>query len=54
MNTTAQTKGTKHVRYRESKLTFLLKDALGGNSKTVMICNVNPRLDALGVTKQTL
>ena len=32
----------KHIRYRDSKLTHLLKDSLGGNSKTVMICNVNP------------
>ena len=28
--------------YRESKLTFLLKDSLGGNSKTFMIAAVSP------------
>jgi len=51
----SETKGkNRHVRYRESKLTYLLKDALGGNSKTVMICNVNPHLSALRETKSTL
>jgi len=30
------------INYRESKLTHLLKDSLGGNSKTVIICTLNP------------
>ena len=30
------------VPYRESKLTMLLADSLGGNTKTVMIANVGP------------
>ena len=45
---------SKHIRYRESKLTYLLRDALGGNSKTVMICNVNPHVDAMKETRSTL
>ena len=32
----------KHVPYRESKLTRLLQDSLGGNSHTVMIACVSP------------
>lgn len=34
--------GLKHVPYRDSKLTRLLKDSLGGNCQTVMIANVSP------------
>lgn len=44
----------RHIRYRDSKLTFLLQDSLGGNSKTVMICNVNPHSEALNETRTTL
>ena len=33
---------TRHVPYRDSKLTFLLRESLGGNAKTCMIATVNP------------
>jgi len=34
--------GPKYVNFRDSKLTRLLKDALGGNCKTVMIAHISP------------
>ena len=35
-------KKSSHVPYRDSKITRLLKDSLGGNSKTLMICCISP------------
>ncbi|XP_008191110.1 kinesin-like protein KIF18A isoform X2 [Tribolium castaneum] len=34
--------GQKYIPYRDSKLTRLLKDSLGGNCQTVMVANVSP------------
>jgi kinesin family member 15 len=33
---------TAQVHYRDSRLTFILKDSLGGNSRTAIIANVSP------------
>lgn len=38
-------KSEKKVPYRDSTLTKLLKNALGGNSKTIMICAISPAND---------
>lgn len=38
----ALAEGKSHVPYRDSKLTRLLQDSLGGNTKTVMIAAVSP------------
>jgi kinesin family protein 3/17 len=34
--------GDKHIPYRDSVLTKLLSDSLGGNTKTIMIANIGP------------
>ena len=44
----------RHVHYRDSKLTFLLRDSLGGNSKTVIIANVTAAAISVGETLSTL
>ncbi|KAJ8360924.1 hypothetical protein SKAU_G00174490 [Synaphobranchus kaupii] len=33
---------SSHVPYRDSKLTRLLQDSLGGNARTVMVANIGP------------
>ena len=43
-----------YIPYRDSKLTRLLKDSLGGNSRTVMIANVSPFIYNFDDTYNTL
>ncbi|KAL5970278.1 Kinesin-II 95 kDa subunit [Taenia solium] len=43
-----------HVPYRDSKLTRLLQDSLGGNAKTVMVANIGPSSYSYDETINTL
>lgn len=42
INALSEKGNSKYVNYRDSKLTRILKDSLGGNSKTVMIAHISP------------
>ncbi|KAJ6661982.1 hypothetical protein lerEdw1_012829 [Lerista edwardsae] len=44
----------RHICYRDSRLTFLLRDSLGGNAKTCIIANVHPGSRCFGETLSTL
>ena len=39
-----------HIPYRDSKLTRILEDSLGGNCRTTMICTIAPSMDAYHVS----
>ncbi|XP_036448794.1 stAR-related lipid transfer protein 9 isoform X2 [Colossoma macropomum] len=48
--------GRRHcfIPYRDSVLTWLLKDSLGGNSKTIMIATISPSYSSYNETLSTL
>lgn len=46
--------GHKHIPYRESKLTRLLQDSLGVNTRTILIATVSPTLGCVDETVSTL
>ncbi|XP_041832708.1 kinesin-like protein KIF13B isoform X2 [Melanotaenia boesemani] len=45
---------SKFVPYRDSVLTWLLKDSLGGNSRTAMVATISPAADNYDETLSTL
>lgn len=51
---TDETKKEKHVPYRDSKLTRILQDSLGGNSRTSMIACCSPAETNFEETLNTL
>ncbi|XP_026676884.1 kinesin-like protein KIF19 [Diaphorina citri] len=54
INALSGSNSNKYVNYRDSKLTRLLREALSGNCKTVMIAHVNPGLSHREESKNTL
>ncbi|XP_051919041.1 kinesin-like protein KIF18A [Hippocampus zosterae] len=55
INALANPKSKKaHIPYRDSKLTRILKDSLGGNCRTVMIANISPSSKSYDDTQNTL
>jgi kinesin family protein 5 len=50
----ALTKGAKHIPYRDSKLTRVLQESLGGNSLTNLIINCSPSMSNQTETLSTL
>ncbi|OIR58872.1 MAG: kinesin-like protein [Amphiamblys sp. WSBS2006] len=49
-----ETRRVAHIPYRDSKLTRLLQDSLGGNSRTVIIACVSPATENFSETLNTL
>ncbi|KAJ3200059.1 Kinesin-like protein kif21a [Entophlyctis luteolus] len=49
-----EAKKSSHVPYRDSKLTRMLQDSLGGNSQTLMIACASPSESSYGETVSTL
>lgn len=47
-------KQKRHIPYRDSKLTFLLKECLGGNSSTSFICTASPAVSEVEKSIATL
>ena len=50
----SQGKSKTYIPYRDSKITRLLQDSLGGNTKTTLIAAVSPLLDCSDETISTL
>ncbi|KAK9138520.1 hypothetical protein Sjap_009114 [Stephania japonica] len=50
----SQTGKHRHIPYRDSRLTFLLQESLGGNARLAMICAISPASSCKSETFSTL
>ncbi|MCL7024787.1 hypothetical protein MKW94_007813, partial [Papaver nudicaule] len=50
----SQTGKQRHIPYRDSRLTFLLQESLGGNARLAMICAISPVKSCKSETFSTL
>ncbi|KAE8022910.1 hypothetical protein FH972_008671 [Carpinus fangiana] len=50
----SQTGKQRHIPYRDSRLTFLLQESLGGNAKLAMVCAISPLQSCKSETFSTL
>ncbi|KAJ8774343.1 hypothetical protein K2173_011592 [Erythroxylum novogranatense] len=50
----SQTGKQRHIPYRDSRLTFLLQESLGGNAKLAMVCAISPAQSCKSETFSTL
>uniref|UniRef100_A0A6N2MYD1 Kinesin-like protein n=1 Tax=Salix viminalis TaxID=40686 RepID=A0A6N2MYD1_SALVM len=50
----SQTGKQRHIPYRDSRLTFLLQESLGGNAKLAMMCAISPAQSCKSETFSTL
>ncbi|XP_010527428.1 PREDICTED: kinesin-like protein KIN-12B [Tarenaya hassleriana] len=50
----SQTGKQRHIPYRDSRLTFLLQESLGGNAKLAMVCAISPSQSCRSETFSTL
>ncbi|TKY59924.1 Kinesin protein KIN12A [Spatholobus suberectus] len=50
----SQTGKQRHIPYRDSRLTFLLQESLGGNAKLALVCAISPAQSSRSETFSTL
>ena len=53
-NSNSPSQHRRHIPYRDSKLTFVLSNCLGGNAKTHIVTTVDPRVASYESTLATL
>lgn len=50
----AKKSAPSHISFRDSKITRLLQDSLGGNTRTCLLATISPTIDFIDETLSTL